>query len=35
MRADAARFCLDAVTMEDFPYIGKSRCISSVSGDCV
>lgn len=31
-RADVAEFCLDAVTMEDFPYIGKSPCISSVGG---
>lgn len=31
-RADVARFCLDAVTMEDFPYIGKSPCISSIGG---
>lgn len=31
-RADVAQFCLDAVTMEDFPYIGKTPCISSVGG---
>mmetsp|Transcript_25676 Transcript_25676/g.32366 ORF Transcript_25676/g.32366 Transcript_25676/m.32366 type:complete len:288 (-) Transcript_25676:210-1073(-) len=31
-RADVAEFCLDAVTMEDFPYIGKAPCISSVGG---
>jgi uncharacterized protein YbjT (DUF2867 family) len=31
-RADVAEFCLDAVTMEDFPYIGKTPCISSVGG---
>lgn len=31
-RADVAQFCLDAVTVEDFPYIGKSPCISSVGG---
>jgi len=31
-RADVARFCLDAICMEDFPYIGKSPCISSVGG---
>ena len=32
-RADVARFCLDAICMEDFPYIGKSPCISSVGGE--
>ncbi len=31
-RADVAEFCLDAITMEDFPYIGKAPCISSVGG---
>lgn len=31
-RADVAEFCLDAVNMDDFPYIGKSPCISSVGG---
>ena len=31
-RADVAQFCLDAVTVEDFPYIGKTPCISSVGG---
>lgn len=31
-RADVAEFCLDAATMEDFPYIGKAPCISSVGG---
>lgn len=31
-RADVAQFCLDAVAVEDFPYIGKSPCISSVGG---
>jgi uncharacterized protein YbjT (DUF2867 family) len=31
-RADVASFCLDAVTVEDFPYIGKAPCISSVGG---
>eukprot|EP00979_Chaetoceros_neogracilis_P019010 scaffold11600_cov256-Chaetoceros_neogracile.AAC.12 len=31
-RADVAEFCLDAITMEDFPYIGKNPCISSVGG---
>lgn len=31
-RADVAEFCLDAVCMEDFPYIGKTPCISSVGG---
>jgi len=31
-RADVASFCLDSVLMEDFPYIGKSPCISSVGG---
>lgn len=31
-RADVAQFCLDAVRVEDFPYIGKAPCISSVGG---
>jgi len=31
-RADVARFCLDAICMEDFPYIGQAPCISSVGG---
>jgi len=31
-RADVAQFCLDAIMIEDFPYIGKSPCISSVGG---
>lgn len=31
-RADVAEFCLDAITMDDFPYIGKTPCISSVGG---
>ena len=31
-RADVAQFCLDAVTVPDFPYIGKAPCISSVGG---
>lgn len=31
-RADVASFCLDAVLMDDFPYIGKTPCISSVGG---
>mmetsp|Transcript_24366 Transcript_24366/g.37562 ORF Transcript_24366/g.37562 Transcript_24366/m.37562 type:complete len:281 (+) Transcript_24366:76-918(+) len=31
-RADVASFCLDAVTYEDFPYIGKAPCISSIGG---
>lgn len=31
-RADVASFCLDAVTVPDFPYIGKAPCISSVGG---
>ena len=33
-RADVASFCIDAVTMDkdDFPYIGKAPCISSVGG---
>jgi nucleoside-diphosphate-sugar epimerase len=31
-RADVAQFCLDSVTVEDFPYIGKTPCISSVGG---
>lgn len=31
-RADVAQFCLDAIRVEDFPYIGKAPCISSVGG---
>jgi len=31
-RADVAQFCLDALEVEDFPYIGKAPCISSVGG---
>lgn len=31
-RADVAQFCLDALAVEDFPYIGKAPCISSVGG---
>jgi hypothetical protein len=31
-RADVAQFCLDAITVDDFPYIGQSPCISSVGG---
>ncbi len=31
-RADVAQFCLDAVRVEDFPYIGKTPCISSTGG---
>lgn len=31
-RADVADFCLGAVTDEDFEYIGKTPCISSVGG---
>lgn len=31
-RADVAEFCLDAINMEDFPYIGQNPCISSVGG---
>lgn len=31
-RADVAQFCLDAVKVEDFPYIGKAPCISSTGG---
>ncbi|GMH59704.1 hypothetical protein TrRE_jg7492 [Triparma retinervis] len=31
-RADVAQFCLDAITVEDFPYIGKTPCISSTGG---
>lgn len=31
-RADVASFCLDAVKVDDFPYIGKTPCISSVGG---
>lgn len=31
-RADVAQFCLEAVKDEDFPYIGKAPCISSLGG---
>jgi len=31
-RADVAQFCLDAITESDFPYLGKTPCISSVGG---
>lgn len=31
-RADVADFCLGAVTLDDFEYIGKTPCISSVGG---
>ncbi|GMI56108.1 hypothetical protein ScalyP_jg7072 [Parmales sp. scaly parma] len=31
-RADVAQFCIDAVKVANFPYIGKSPCISSVGG---
>jgi len=31
-RADVAQFCLDAVEDDNFPYIGKAPCISSVGG---
>jgi len=31
-RADVAQFCLDAITVDDFPYIGQAPCISSVGG---
>lgn len=31
-RADVAQFCLDAVRVEDFPYIRQAPCISSVGG---
>jgi len=31
-RADVAQFCLDAVTVEDFPYLRKTPCISSTGG---
>jgi uncharacterized protein YbjT (DUF2867 family) len=31
-RADVAQFLLDAVCVDDFPYIGKAPCISSVGG---
>jgi NAD(P)H-binding len=31
-RADVAQFCLAAVTEDDFEYVGKSPCISSVGG---
>ena len=30
-RADVAQFCLDAIEVEDFPYIGKAPCISGLS----
>jgi len=31
-RADVADFCLGAALDADFPYIGKTPCISSVGG---
>lgn len=31
-RADVAQFCLDSITVKDFPYIGQAPCISSVGG---
>lgn len=31
-RADVAQFCLEAVNDEEFPYVGKTPCISSVGG---
>jgi nucleoside-diphosphate-sugar epimerase len=31
-RADVAQFCLDAVTVPDFPYLRQAPCISSVGG---
>lgn len=31
-RADVASFCLDAVCVDDFPYIGQAPCISSTGG---
>lgn len=31
-RADVSNFCLGAVTDDDFEYIGKTPCISSVAG---
>eukprot|EP00934_Nitzschia_sp_Nitz4_P001907 Nitzschia sp. Nitz4//scaffold1_size375055//302972//303808//NITZ4_000319-RA/size375055-processed-gene-0.387-mRNA-1//1//CDS//3329541174//1907//frame0 len=31
-RSDVAKFCLDAVRMANFPYLGKAACISSVGG---
>jgi len=31
-RADVAQFCLDAVSVDDFPYVGQAPCISSVGG---
>lgn len=31
-RAYVARFCLDVIDVDDFPYIGKTPCISSVGG---
>merc|ERR1740138_1554082 len=31
-RADVADFCLGALFQEDFPYTGKTPCISSVGG---
>jgi len=31
-RADVASFCLSSVKDDDFPYIGKTPCISSIGG---
>ena len=31
-RADVAQFCLDAILVDDFPYLGQAPCISSVGG---
>jgi len=31
-RADVAKFCMDSILMDDFPYIGETPCISSVGG---
>jgi hypothetical protein len=31
-RADVASFVLDAITIQDFPYIKKTPCISSLEG---
>lgn len=31
-RADVAQFLLDAITVEDFPYLRQAPCISSVGG---
>jgi hypothetical protein len=28
-RADVAQFCLDAITVPDFPYLQKAPCVSA------